>query len=189
MKTTVSISDFVLRQTPESEFTHFKGTPDELLQLVHLAISQDQYKDGYRDGVLVVRVAPGKFLTGLIELIEGDILVGEFKARREGEDPRQVIRVSRGWKEKRQAKSVEVILYRHDVLMEDDDASSDAEWEVIAINGYPTDEPGPIHFMTLMHNHCGSTGGTATNLEPEKLVEMLTESFEYYKDKGMLRLD
>ena len=73
--------------------------------------------------------------------------------------------------------------------MEDNDASSEAEWEVIAINGYPTDEPGPIHFMTLMHNHCGSTGGTATNLEPEKLVEMLTESFEYYKDKGMVKLE
>ena len=185
----IAISNFVRRQTPESEFTHFEGTDEELLQLVH-----DGWKDrqqGYRDGVYLVPVDPQKFRTGIVKLREGDRLVGEFKARQPGEEPRKSVRVMThgdpaASPQKMKAKRVEVILYRHDVLAENNEQSSDAEWEIISLNGAPTEDPVPMGVGTLLSNHFQVSGGTATNMTAEELVEELRKSFFYWRDKAMV---
>jgi hypothetical protein len=43
----------------------------------------------------------------------------------------------------------------------------------------------PIDPMTLMHNHFGSSGGTATNMTDAELVAALRTSFMWWKDKAM----
>jgi len=158
---------------------------------------------GYRDGVLVVPVAPYGFRTGLVTLREGDELVGRYEARRPGEEPRKSVyakaAVETLWasdeecdiyveemREKIPAIAVDVILYRHDVLAEDGDAETDAEWEIISVNARPTVGPEPIAPMVLMHNHFGSEGGTSTNMTLKEFEAALRESFEYWKDKAML---
>lgn len=197
----VAINSFVRRQTPESPYTHFEGLDEDLLDRTRKAINRGDWVPGYREGVICVSVDPDGFFTGIVKLQEGDKLVGEYKARRPGEAPRQSVQIQREDGGKVAAKQVQVICYSHATLAEDNDAETDADWEIVSINGYPTVEqyevynpqtggislqPAPIEPFTLMHNHFGSDGGTATKLSPEKFETMLRDSFAYWKDRGML---
>ena len=64
---------------------------------------------------------------------------------------------------------------------------TDAEWEIVSVNGHPTNEPAPIAPNTLMHNHFGSDGGSNTNMTAEEFEAAMRESFEYWKNKGMMQ--
>jgi len=187
----IAFNSFVFRQTPESPFTHYDGSNEELLSKVYEAFDRRGSLKGYRPGVCLVRVNPKDFYTGFVTLQEGDELVGEYTSRQEGEQPRQSIQVRRRDAKKVPCGCVEVVLYHHDTLAEDDNAETDAEWEIIAINGYPTKYPTnktvPMDPMTLMHNHFGSDGGTATGMSSEEFEEALRDSFEFHKDKGLLK--
>jgi hypothetical protein len=77
---TIGLNDFVKRQTRESEFTHFNGTWEELVDLVSKTFKADAIKPGY--GVCLVSVPPEGFFCGIVTLKEGDKLVGEYKAHR-----------------------------------------------------------------------------------------------------------
>jgi hypothetical protein len=199
--TRVAINSFVRRQTPESPYSDWSWTDEQLLRLVDSNL--DYGVPGYRDGVLIVPVAPYGFRTGLVTLQEGDELVGRYEARRPGEEPRKSVYARRVketlhstsdecdvWleesRDKLPAHAVEIILYRHDVLAEDGDAETDADWEIISVNARMTLGEAPIAPMTLMHNHFGSDGGTATNMTPEEFEAAMRQSFEFWKDKAML---
>jgi hypothetical protein len=197
MLPSVGVNDLVKRQTPDSKFSYFAGTwmllereqfPDvwqELADLVQQAFPEG--KEGYRDGVLLVPVNPEGFFTNVVTLVDGDVLSGSFASRRKGEAPRKEFSVVREGASIQHAQSVEVILYRSDVLAEDDDASTDAQWEIISINAYPTEGgEGPIHPETLCHNHFGSDGGTETRMTNDEFVAALQTSFEFWANKGLL---
>jgi len=95
------INPFVRRQTKSNPFTHFMGgyftwaDDKQLLDLTQRSFDAGQYIPGYRDGVILVTVSPNDFYTGLTTLKEGDKLVGKFKARQKGEEPRISIYVDR----------------------------------------------------------------------------------------------
>jgi len=138
--TTIGINDFVRRQTPASEFTHFKGA---LERVAELALEHfDQAKPGYRDGVCLVPVPAEGFFCGIVTLEEGDTLVGRYEARRGGEEPRKELRAVKEGAGKMPAKAVDVILYRKDVLEESNEPCTGEEWDVISINGRPTEAEG-----------------------------------------------
>jgi hypothetical protein len=203
----VAVSNFVKRQTPQSEFSHFDGTWEELLSLVDNAmlahvIGGETIKLGYRDGVVLVEVCPDKFYTPVVDLVEGDVFAGEYKPRQPGEEPRRSTWVVRNnlrqvgknrWDTdrvgvgKQKAAAVDVVLYRHDVLAEGNENSADAEWEIISINARPTLEEQPMEVGTLMHNHFGSGGGTKTNMTNDEFVAALEKSFKYWKNKGKIK--
>jgi hypothetical protein len=190
------INSFVRRQTLDSSFTHFEGTDVDLLARIERS---EKIEPGYRNGVVLV-VLEGEdaenFFTGLVTLKEGDKLVGEFAARREGEVPRKSIRLknetgaqrfdNNPQPNKQPCKRVDVVCYSHDTLAEDGDAESDKPWEIIALNGYPTTESAPIAPNVLMHSHFHTDGGTATNMTPEEFEAALRESFLYWKDKALM---
>ena len=189
--TLVAINSFVRRQTFESPFTFFNGRDEELIKMTEEAILSGNIIPGYRDGVVLAKVDPKQFYTGVVELKAGDRLVGEFSARREGETPRQHVYVNYGGVDvnpKTSALTVHVVCYRHDVLVEGGDAQTDAEWEIIALNGYAffTDKDVPMQPHTMMHNHFGSDGGTKTGWTPEEFEKKLRESFLYWNDKGRM---
>lgn len=181
-----AINSFVRRQTPQSPFSHYIGSEAQLLDLVHKALGANQYVIGYREGVLRVRVPSEGFFTGLVELRKGDELVGRYDSRHPGETPRITLFAKLGRRQKQTAQSVEIILYHHDVLAETNECETDAEFEIVAINGFPTDEPGPIDPVTLMYNHFQGDGGTATNMSPAEFESALRESFEYHRNKCLL---
>jgi hypothetical protein len=196
--TTYKFSEFVRRQTPASEFSHTSLSDEEVLARV--ASNWHRAKPCYRKynpetgkddkgllygGVVAVPVDPDGFVSSICTLNEGDRLVGEFAARRPGETPRQSVRVLGGVKTP--ACSVDVILYHRDVLAEDEPGEYPCEWEIISINASPEPEGTevPIDPMTLMHNHFGSSGGTATGLSDSELVAKLRAGFLYWRDKAM----
>lgn len=186
MRAKVAINSIVNRQTSESPYSHFEGTKEELLERVIDNIKLSNFTAGYRTGVILVEILADKFFTGLIKLEDGDILIGKFEARREKEKPRKSIQVKREEAKKQPANRVQIVCYSHDVLAENNEAETDADWEIVSLNAYPTREIAPIDPMTLMHNHFGSDGGTATNMNAKEFETQMRESFLYWRDKGIL---
>lgn len=178
--TTIAISDFVRRQTPESEFSHWTLTDEELLAKVHANF--DKAKAGYRDGVCLVPVAPEGFYSALVVLEEGDRLEGSYRARKAGEEPRKSTRVVD--KKKSPAASVDIVLYRHDVLAENDEQSCDADWEIISVNANFMEGEMPINVGALIANHFELSGGTATGMSDSEFVAQLRKSVLFWKDKA-----
>jgi hypothetical protein len=177
-------NDFVKRQTADSRFSHFEGTWEELVE--RTTANFESRTQGYRDGVVLVTVTPKGFFSGVVHLRNGDKLVGGFEHRRMGEAPRKFV-TTQGIK-KLPAKHVDVILYSSEVLSEDNDNQlppDSGNWEIISINAAPTKGTMPIDPMVLMHNHFGSDGGTETGLSDHDFVDMLRESFLFWKDKAM----
>ena len=188
----IAVSEFVKRQTPQSEFSHFDGSWEELLDIVECAFCNGATKPGYRDGVVLVEVPADRFYTSVVELVDGDKFEVEYKSRQPGEEPRRSVWVVRKVMSepfgKQLAAAVDVVLYRHDVLAEGNENSADAEYEIISINARPTFEEQPMEVGTLMHNHFQSSGGTKTNMTNDQFVDALKKSFNYWKNKGLQRL-
>lgn len=176
----VEFNAFVRRQTADSPFSHWTISDAELIQRVNDALQEGQQKPGYRDGVILVPINSDGFFSSVITLQNGDKLHGEYKSRREGEMPRLSIYATGN---KMPAKSVDVVLYTHEVLGAD--ASTEATWEIVSVNASPEEGEAPIQPNTLMHNHFGSDGGTATNMTNDEFVAALKVSFEYWKDKAL----
>ena len=181
---TVGVNDFVKRQTADSKFSYFKGTWEEAVNLVQQALPEG--KPGYRDGVLVVPVAPEGFFTNVVTLKDGDVLSGSFASRRDGEAPRKEFTVVREGASSQPAKSVDVILYRKDVLAEDGDNTTDADWEIISINAHPCEGEVPIHPDVLTANHFGLDGGTATNMSDQEYCAQMEISVQFWANKAQL---
>ena len=183
--TTIGINEFVTRQTATSEFTHYEG--DGGLERV-AELAQDSFhqaKPGYRDGVVLVPVAPEHFFCGVVQLKEGDELVGRYEARRPGEEPRKKV-WARRVAGKQACLHVDVVLYRRDVLEENGEECTGCDWDVISVNGRVTDEEAPIAPETLIANHFELDGGTPTGMSAEEFEKALRTSVMYWKDKALL---
>jgi len=186
----IVVNDFVKRQTPDSRFSHFTGSWDELRDLVEA--HWENAKPGYREGVLLVRVPVQGFFTSVVKLAEGAKLMGDFVPRREGEFPRKTLTTTS--RDKSSAQSVDIVLYNTTVLAEDalmtkagcTDGSmiDEPSWEIISINASCVAGETPMSPMVLMHNHFGSSGGTSTHLTDTDFVDMLRHSFEFWRDKA-----
>jgi len=184
MKNNISIAfnRFVYRQTPQSQFSHWDIPDAEIYDRIEE--NWDNKKAGYRSGVWLVPISPAGFYSGVVELKEGDKLSGEFSSRKKGETPRKHMWVKG---KKLPAVAVDVVLYSHNVLAENNEFDTDAHYEIISINARNTVEEQPIEPMTLLYNHFNADGGTATNMTNDKLVEALRESFEYWKNKVLVK--
>jgi len=182
----IVLNPFVQRQTPLSSFSHFEGDMNQIPEMVRE--NWDNQKEGYREGVVLVSVDPADFFSGVITLVDGALLTGTFQPRRKGETPRKEIRAKSPLERKIAAQSVEIVLYRSDVLAEGSDnslESSEENWEIVSINASPTEGEMPIAPMTLMHNHFGSDGGTATNMTDAEFLAALRDGFKFWADKAM----
>ena len=177
----IAISNFVRRQTEDSEFSHWTCSDDALLLLIYQNF--DNKKAGYRDGVVLVPVPSEGFYSSVVQLKAGDALEGQYKARKEGEKPRKSVFATT--RQKMPAKRVDVVLYRHDVLVENNEHSCDADWEVISVNAGPTEHEMPIPTGALIANHLQLSGGTATNMTDSEFVALLRKSVEFWSDKAM----
>ena len=184
----IVVNDFVKRQNWDSRFSYFQGTWSQLIKLVEE--NWEDAKPGYRTGVLLVPVPShgpwGPFYSSIVQLTEGDKLMGEFAKRRESEPPRKTLTTTS--RVKLPAASVDIVLYSSKTLAEGNDnqlPAKDGNWEIISINAAITKGDTPIHPMVLMHNHFGSKGGTQTNLTDSDFVDMLHHSFDFWRDKAM----
>ena len=184
LKETIHLNSFVKRQTPESQFSHYNGTWEDLEELTHEALlDPDNISEGYRSGVILVKVSPTDFYSSTITLNPGDQLCGEYISRKLGEEPRKHIYVKG---KKQPAKFVQIVLYSHEVLKENNEHESNAQWEIISINASLA-EHEPIPTGALIANHFELSGGTSTKMTDEEFVKQLKESVLYWKDKAHVK--
>ena len=181
---TIAISNFARgRLDAALPFSHFDGSEDELIERVRAGF--DKAEQGYREGVLLVPVDPKGFHSPVCELAEGDRLVGEYKARREGEQPRLSIGVEGGTKSP--AAACSIIVYAKAVLEEDpDEKTTGADYEIVMIQARTHEGDEPMAPSILMHNHFASDGGTDTQMSAEEFEAKLRESFTYWKTRATL---
>jgi hypothetical protein len=175
---------FVLRQTQSSSFSHYNGNIEDIPKMAQVNFLNA--KEGYRDGVITIRVPPEGFFSSVVSLTEGQELTGSYVPRAKDEAPRKQIRAKGATKIP--AAQVDIVLYRSDVLAEDGDnhlKPSTNNWEVISINAAPVVGEMPIDPMTLMSNHFGADGGTDTKMTDAELVAALREGFDFWSNKAL----
>ena len=167
MKNLIGINDFVKRQTKESRFTYFDGTWEELAELTTENFINQQ--PGYRDGVILISVPAERFYT------KGEYILGKeykavYKPRRDGEEPyMQIINED----PKVPCNFVDVVLYRDDVLAENDENSTDCLWEIVSINGKVEAGKEPMHPITMARNFLEMKGGTKGDFTAEDFAKSI----------------
>jgi hypothetical protein len=181
---TVAITTFVRRQTPQSQFTHWTISDEELVNRVVRNI--DKAHPGYREGVILVPVEPEGFYSKVVSLQKGDTFAGEYVSRRDGEEPRKSCFLKG---EAAPAGTVWVVLYAHNVLIEKNENEGDSDFEIVSVNGSPSQDssPPPMPPETLIANHYELDGGTATKMSDSEFVAALRDSVLYWKDKISVR--
>lgn len=179
----IGINDFVKRQTEESQYTHYKCSWSDLANRVAEEFENKNFSQGYRDGVILVHMNPKEcplfFTYSDFPVFEGMKLeaVCEKEKGREHEPPRMKINIL---EPKNKCKFVDVILYRKDVLEENGENSTDAEWEVVSINGRLNEKEPPMSPLTIVRNFLQLKGGTEMKGKTsESVLYMLCESILY----------
>jgi hypothetical protein len=170
----IAVNSFCMRQTPESKYSHFEGTWDELVELVQ------NHFDGSDEGVVAVDVPPAGFFSGVTKLTEDSVLSAEFSARRKGEEPYVQITATGN---KIPARSVEIIVYSHETLAKDGDNTTEAEWEIVSINASASatgsEPPTPV---AMARNFLEMAGGT----KREYTAKEFAESILYWSQHAMI---
>ena len=117
-----------------------------------------------------------------VKIDETTVLKAEMVRRRPEEEPYIQLRALSGTPLK--TGSVDLILYRHDVLAESDEQTSNADWELISFHAIPEgihDMPmGPV---TMMRNQLQLTGGTKAYYKSEDWAE----SVNFWQRYAMLK--
>lgn len=172
---TVKCGSFVKRQTKESGYSHFSGSWEQLEHMVESSICKEQFvRPGYRDGVILVDIDPGfrhlKFYSAIVKLSEDTKLTASYAPRRAGEAP--FIRVSAKAK-KQVATHASVVLYRNDVLLENNERETDADWEIVCIKARVSKEEEPMDPYTMARNFLHLNGGTQGDFSAQQFAESI----------------
>lgn len=179
----IGLNPFFLEQWAAG---HYKDTAPLLFDpqtLTSLHLDWDLVRPGYRSGVLRLSVPSDGWRTSVVPVTKDSLFKTSMECRVKGETPRLTTRVLVD--EFAPAQLVEVVLYRKDVLAENNEPASGALWDVITILTHPTPEPAPMNVGTLMANHFNQDGGTATKMSSTEFELALRESHAYWKNYGI----
>ena len=159
----VAVNDFVKRQTELSgktfsndlSFGFFANhAKDKMIK--------NEFLIGYRKGVRIVTIDKKyvhKVFCPYVKITKDIKLVSKLVKRKENEFPYIQTRAINGIPVK--AGSVDLILYSHKVLLENDENTTDSDWELVSINAIPDGEDTmPIAPVTMMRNQLNLAGGT-----------------------------
>ena len=162
MKYSVKASSFVKRQTEGSGKTFSETLSfDEIASIAQENINNRNYTEGYRDGVIITTLNKDislGFTCPLVRIDKNTKLAAKMVTRRENEDPYIQIRALNG--QDLVTSTVDLILYRKDVLSETNENSTNADWELIAFMAKPKNVKMPMGPITMMRNQLQKKGGT-----------------------------
>ena len=137
-------------------------TFEEIANYASKEIKRENYKKGYRDGVILVPVEKkliNNFVCPIVKIDKNTKLIAEYKKRREDEEPYIKISALNGKTVK--TGNVDLILYRNDVLKETGENETEKEWELISFHAIPIDfNDLPMGPVTMMRNQLQLKGGT-----------------------------
>ena len=167
----VGVNEFVKRQIKGSGKTFSKSmTFTEIAQHAEEQMHKNLFKIGYRKGVRIVQVSKSlvdDFICPFIKIRPNTKFVAKLIRRQNFEEPYIQIRALNGTLLK--AGKVELILYSHKVLKENNENSTNCKWELVSINSIPKGLPNlPIGAVTMMRNQLNLAGGTKANYSSEE---------------------
>mgnify|MGYP001160914691 FL=1 len=170
MNITVGISDFVYRQKPNSGKTYSTLDFSEIAKYAEDKLNNNEFIKGYRDGVVIIKIndkLTKEFICPFVKINDNSILKAEVARRRPEEEHYIRIKATNGTPLK--TGSVELILYRNDVLKESNEITTNSDWELISFHAIPNGiEEMPMGAVTMMRNQLQLTGGTKGFYESEK---------------------
>lgn len=177
----VACGNFVKRQTKESGYSHFIGSWEELEDIVINTMDYPSYiNQGYRDGILIVDLRPPHwFYSGVVKLDSNSKLTARYSPRRLGEASFINTAVKAN---KQVAKHASVVLYRHDILAENNERETNAEWEIVALKARVNDEEDPMDPYTMARNFLHLDGGTKGDFTAEQFAK----SIVYWNSHAMV---
>ncbi|MBT3216884.1 MAG: DUF3228 family protein [Candidatus Marinimicrobia bacterium] len=171
---TVAVNDFVRRQIKGSGKTYSPTMSfEEIANVAQEHLHNGNYREGYRDGVRIISVRSEfnqSFVCPFIKLEKSSILNATVVKRRPEEEPYIQIRATKG--KPLLTGKVELILYRHDVLAENKEHSTEEDWELISMHALPKGvEKLPMGPVTMMRNQLELAGGTKAHYSSEEWAE------------------
>ena len=173
MGNSVGISEFVKRQQPNSGKTYALLSFNEIAKYAELKLKKNQYRHGYRDGVILIDVDSDKvnqFICPYVKIDKNTVLNAEVTKRRPNE--KHYIRIKAKNGENLKTNKVELILYRYDVLKETNENTTDNDWELISFHAIPEGvNKLPMGPVTMMRNQLQLPGGTKGNYSSEEWAE------------------
>jgi len=169
MKQRIGLNNFVRRQVKGSRFSYFYGSWQRLLNLCNDTINEtNTIKE--QDGVVLLKVDPKDFYTGLVQVSELDNIVAKLIKRQENEASFINVTVLGA---QQPAKFVEIVLYSYDRLRLNNEQSTECDWEIICINAYPTSEASPMTPLTMARNYLDLEGGTKSVYTAEEFAKSI----------------
>ena len=175
MNNSVKVNSFVMRQVKSSGKTYSTLSFEEIANYAEEQVKKNNYKLGYRDGVIRVNVEPNfikYFICPFTRLLDNTRLVANMVKRTPEEEPYIQIRALNG--DVLITESVDLILYRHDVLSETNEQEFNEGWELIAFHAIPegitTMPMGPI---TMMRNQLQLKGGSNGRYNSDEWAESI----------------
>jgi hypothetical protein len=153
-------SEFALtRHVPRGKHTWYEGTAEELLALVRTGWPDRRPGAGRDDldKVVIVPVAPARFVSSTVRVEENTVLHAVFDRRQAHEDG--FVRVTaEGPRE--DVRFASVVLYSAYTLLENGGKrSGDFDWEVVCLIAGPTEDE-PMDPVTMARNLLEKPGGT-----------------------------
>lgn len=181
---TVSVNSFVTRQVRGSGKSYSIGLEfEEIAKHAAAQLNTGNFESGYRDGVRLVHVSNSLlqyFYSPLVKISEDMQLRAVITRRRVDEEP--YIQLRAIGVSPVPAGSVNLILYRHDVLAETGEDETNADWELIAFNCLPEGlNQMPMGPVTMMRNQLQLTGGT----KGEYTSKEWAESVRFWQNYAM----
>ena len=172
----VSVNDFVKRQVKGSGKTYAKSLSfEEIANHAEKQLLKKCYSEGYRDGVRIVFADQSivkEFFCPYVKLDKDIQLVSRLVRRRPEEELYIQTRAING--KPAITGKVNLILYRNDVLLENDENTTNADWELVSINAIPKGiEKLPLGPITMMRNQLNLKGGTKAKYTSKEWAESI----------------
>ena len=170
----VGVNTFVTRQIKDSGKTYAKTLSfDEIAKHASMQLEKGNYKQGYREGVVLVIVDNNyinDFVCPIVKIDKQTKLIAEQVTRRDNEEPYIRIRALNGNPLK--TKNVDLILYRNDVLKETNENETNKDWELISFHAIPNEINNlPMGPITMMRNQLQLEGGTKGEYSSKEWAE------------------
>jgi hypothetical protein len=184
----VGVNNFVRRQVKGSGKTYSETVGFESIAAHALSqMEKGNFSEGYRDGVRIVHAEKSfaiKFACPFIKLDKHSKLTSKLVQRRVDEDLYIQTRVLNGVPSKTVA--LDLILYRHDVLMENNENSTNDDWELISIHAIPKGiKKIPMGPVTMMRNQLEKPGGTKANFTSKEWAD----SIQFWQEFAVLEIE
>ena len=162
LKQTVGVNEFVKRQVKGTGKTYTNLTFEDIAKYSENKLNRQEYTEGYRPGVVIIKVDQemiAKFICPFVKIDENTNLKAEVVSRRNNEENYIRIKATNGKTLK--TNSVDLILYRRDVLEENNEQTTNSKWELISFHAVPQGvEKMPMGPVTMMRNQLELPGGT-----------------------------